>query len=95
MSCLLHTLDRHEGALRPEMTASVTVLLEARLGVLAIPSRAMKRVRGASVVYIAGGGEPEMREVKVGWKDGPWIEVLEGLDDGEIVFIDPPAEIVR
>jgi multidrug efflux pump subunit AcrA (membrane-fusion protein) len=85
-------LDRHEGALRPEMTASVTVLLEARIDVLAIPARAVKRQRGKNVVYVSNNGEPELREVAIGWKDGQWIEVLKGLEEGQTIFIEPPAE---
>jgi len=81
----------YSGLLRPEMTASVTILLEARSRVLAIPAKAVKRVRGKTVVYVAtaGGGEP--REVKVGWKDGPWLEVVSGLKEGETVLLEAPA----
>jgi RND family efflux transporter MFP subunit len=81
----------YSGLLRPEMTASVTILLEARSGVLAIPTKAVKRLRGKTVVYVAvaGGGEP--REIKVGWKDGPWLEVVSGLKEGETVLLESPS----
>lgn len=83
-------LDRHDGDLRPEMTASVTVLLEAKIGVLAIPAKAVKRERGKNIVYISNNGQPEPREVTIGWKDGQWIEILAGLDEGQTIFIEPP-----
>ena len=85
-------LDDHEGALRPEMTASVTVFLETRTDVLAIPARAVKRQRGKNVVYVSRNGVPEPSEVQIGWKDGQWIEVLGGLEEGQLVFVEvPPA----
>lgn len=84
-------LDAHDGELRPEMTASVTILLETKTGVLAIPSRAVKRERGKNIVYVSNDGPPEPREVKIGWKDGPWIEVLGGLDEGQTIFVVPPS----
>jgi multidrug efflux pump subunit AcrA (membrane-fusion protein) len=88
-------LDEHGGILRPEMTASVTVLLEQKTGVLAIPAKAVKREQGKNVVYLAGDGRPpQMHEITVGWKDGQWIEVLSGLEEGQTVFLETPAPSV-
>lgn len=84
-------LDEHGGTLRPEMTASVTVLLENKADVLSVPAKAVKRHQGKNVVYLARDGGPEMREITVGWKDGQWIEILGGLEEGETVLLDPPA----
>lgn len=84
-------LDEHGGILRPEMTASVTVLLEKRAGVLAVPAKAVKRHQGKNVVYLARDGKPVMREITVGWKDGQWIEVLEGLQEGQTVLLEAPS----
>jgi multidrug efflux pump subunit AcrA (membrane-fusion protein) len=84
-------LDEHGGILRPEMTASVTVLLENKADVLAVPAKAVKRHQGKNVVYLAREGQPEMREITVGWKDGQWIEILGGLEEGETVLLDAPA----
>jgi len=78
--------------LRPEMTASVTIFLDAKTGVLAIPAKAVKRERGKNVVYVIQGGEPQPREVKVGWKDGTWIEVVSGLQEGETILQVAPAD---
>ncbi|HLF93745.1 MAG TPA: efflux RND transporter periplasmic adaptor subunit, partial [Planctomycetota bacterium] len=76
----------YEGRLRPEMTATVSIHLETRT-VLALPSRAVKRERGRNVVHVRGG----VREIKVGWKDGPWVEVAAGLEEGEEVLLEAPA----
>ena len=85
-------LDEHDGVLRPEMTASVTVLLEQKSDVLAIPAKAVKRQQGKNVVYLSRNGQPQMREITVGWKDGQWIEVLGGLEEGQTILLDaPPA----
>ena len=80
------------GLLRPEMTASVTVCLEARQGVLAIPGKAVKRRAGKTVVYVSAAGGAEPREIKVGWKDGAHLEVVSGLREGETVLLDAPAD---
>ncbi len=89
---VVEILDEDGAILRPEMTASVTVLLEQKTGVLAIPARAVKRQQGKNVVYLARDGRAETREITVGWKDGPWIEVLAGLEEGQRIFVEaPPA----
>lgn len=76
----------YEGRLRPEMTATVSIHLETRT-VLAIPSRAVRRAQGRNIVHARGGA----KEIKVGWKDGPWVEVAAGLEEGEVVILDAPA----
>ena len=83
-------IGRDAGVLRPEMTASVSIRLEER-SVLAVPARAIRREGGRSVVYVTGGPSPEAREVRVGWRDGAWIEVVRGLTEGERILMDPPA----
>ena len=83
--------DPYDGLLRPEMTASVTIALDARENVLAVPAKTVKRERGKSVVYILSGGQPESREVKVGWKDSQWIEIVSGVEEGQVVLLEPPA----
>jgi len=79
------------GLLRPEMTASVTIYLEARQGVLAIPAKAVKRRAGKTIVYVPAAGGAEPREIKVGWKDGAYLEVVSGLREGETVLLEAPA----
>ena len=84
--------DPYDGLLRPEMTASVTIQLEARENVLAVPIKAVKRERGKSVVYVASGtGSAQPREVKVGWKDSQWVEIVSGLEEGQTVLLDGPT----
>jgi len=78
--------------LRPEMTASVTILLDAKMGALAIPAKAIKRERGKNVVFVVSNGQSQPREVKVGWKDGTWIEVIAGLEEGETILQVAPVD---
>jgi macrolide-specific efflux system membrane fusion protein len=82
--------DDSTGLLRPEMTATVRIILEAR-SVLAIPTSAIVRDSGLSRVYVARDGPPEKRTVRVGWRDGPWAEVLNGLSEGEEILLNPPT----
>lgn len=86
----LDIADDSVGLLRPEMTASVRIAAETR-EVLAIPSRAIRRAAGQNVVTVRGDDGDEERPVRVGWRDGSWIEIVSGLRAGERVVLDPPA----
>ena len=83
----------YEGVLRPEMTTSVTIFFDKRMDILGVPVKALKREGGRNVVYIWKEGKPEMREVKVGRQEGQWIEVLDGLEEGQAVLLETPREM--
>ncbi|MFW5966426.1 MAG: efflux RND transporter periplasmic adaptor subunit [Persicimonas sp.] len=76
--------------LRPGMTADVTVFRERRTDVLAIPARAIERDEGRDIVYTQSGQRTERHRIKVGWRDGQWVEVVDGLEEGQTVLLDPP-----
>jgi RND family efflux transporter MFP subunit len=82
--------DENRALLRPEMTANVRIQLETR-NVLAIPARAIRQEGGRNVVYVAGGGAAELRPIRVGWRDGPWAEIVEGLAEGERILLNATA----
>jgi multidrug efflux pump subunit AcrA (membrane-fusion protein) len=82
----------YHGMLRPEMTASVTIFLEKRDGVLSVPAKAVQRESGRTVVYVLADGRLEPREIKAGWRDGQWIEVASGLEEGETVLLGAPGQ---
>jgi len=73
--------------LRPEMTASVTVFLETRKDVLAVPTSAITRERGERFVTVLENGNRVRRKVRVGWRDGGYTEIASGIREGEHVVI--------
>jgi HlyD family secretion protein len=78
------------GRLKPDMTATVTIALDERAGVVAVPDRAVRRERGKTVVRLADGGTA--REVKVGLRGGGFTEIVSGVSEGERVVL---AEAAR
>jgi multidrug efflux pump subunit AcrA (membrane-fusion protein) len=85
---VVHRIDEQlTGELRPEMTTNVMVSLDARKNVLTVPLHAVARDQGKSVVFLLRGGQPVRQVVKVGWKDPEWIEIINGLKEGDKVVI--------
>lgn len=78
--------DNSDEALKPNMHAEVTIYAEPREGVLTIPREALIETgREQRVVLALGGGRFEPREVAVGVEQGDWVEVREGLAEGDEV----------
>lgn len=84
---ILKITDRQDKILRPEMTTTVSIFLERRTQVLAVPNNAIQREEGQKFVYVAQNGRIDKRLVKVGWKDKKYTEILEGLAEGDEVVI--------
>jgi Cu(I)/Ag(I) efflux system membrane fusion protein len=76
-------LDNRGEVLKPGMYANVE--LKVSLGTrLAVPRDAVLETGERQLVFIHhGGGQLEWREAKVGLRSGDWVEVLEGLKEGE------------
>jgi len=73
--------------LRPEMTTNVTISLETRKNVLAVPTGAITRERGDRYVMVIEGEKRIQRKVKVGWKDNGYTEIMSGLKEGEQILV--------
>ncbi|MCP4217567.1 MAG: efflux RND transporter periplasmic adaptor subunit [bacterium] len=73
--------------LRPEMTTTVNIFQETRSGVLSIPKRAIKREKGKKYVLVLSDGKQEKRHVQAGWTDGKYIEITDGLHEGESIIV--------
>ncbi len=72
--------------LRPEMTTTAHIYQESRQDVLAVPRIALKREQGKKCVYVLKGNKRNRRWVKAGWSDGKYIEIIDGLNEGETVI---------
>jgi RND family efflux transporter MFP subunit len=79
--------DRKDRTLRPEMTAAVTIVLEPRADVLAVPAVAVGRDRAERFVTVLENGTLVRRTVRVGWTQGGWTEITDGLAEGERVLL--------
>jgi cobalt-zinc-cadmium efflux system membrane fusion protein len=90
----VHAVVRNAaGTLRPAMFATVQLSLnEARTGV-AVPDGAIQRLDERPVVFVAhpddrGGARFERRDVEVGAQDGELVQVVRGLNAGDVVVVD-------
>jgi len=85
-SVVVKSLKSPSVTLRPEMTANVSIFLESRKDVLLVPVKSVKKSEGSNFVYLLEKGKPVRREVRVGWKQGQFIEIIKGLKEGDEVL---------
>jgi len=84
----LISIENSEGKLKPDMTANVTITLQKKKGVLAVPGAAVTREGGRKYVMLqAKDGKTTRREVKTGWKEGTYLEITSGLKEGDVVVV--------
>lgn len=81
------SIDNSEGRLKPDMTATLNIVLEERKNVLAVPDKALRSEGGKRVVYVFDGNGSAARSVRVGRRGGGFIEVLEGVKEGDVVLL--------
>ncbi len=78
-------------ALKPDMTANVAVRTAEREA-LVLPSEAVQRDGFERFVYVERDGALVRRAVKIGTRDGAFLEIREGVEAGERVLAGPPPD---
>ena len=85
-------VNESDPRLRPGMTARVEVQVEERPRALSVPLEAVVQREGRSFCYVAGRGQPSLREVVLGPSNADFVVIEKGLSRGERVLLrDPQA----
>jgi len=86
-------LGDYQNQLKPEMTATVSIVAGVRRGVLLIPAPAIRRKGGKTMVYVRRDGQVTLQPVQVGWTENLRAEITDGLKEGETVIIPMSAPL--
>lgn len=78
--------------LRPGLTATVEILVDQREGVLQAPVQSLISVVDQRYTYVLGERGPELREVTIGETNERTVEILEGIEEGERVVMNPRSQ---
>ncbi|MEZ5988149.1 MAG: efflux RND transporter periplasmic adaptor subunit [Planctomycetota bacterium] len=80
-------LPNPEHRLLPGMSIRATFVLAASKDVLAIPADAVVQSPRGDAVFVVVDGKAQRREVRIGRRDEGWLEVLDGVAEGEKVIV--------
>lgn len=81
--------------LRPGLTAEIEVLVSSRDEVLQAPIQSVLTVVGQQIAFVIVDNQAELRKVKVGQTNDRMIEIVEGLDEGATVVMNPRSHFER
>jgi RND family efflux transporter MFP subunit len=82
------------GKLKPGMFAEVRIIARDPVTMLAVPERAVRTIAGKTVVFVSGPGRTFVRrDIKKGREIDGYVEVLEGLKEGENVVTDGSFDV--
>ncbi len=88
-------IDGAADGLRPGMNCRVEIIIDELDEALYVPLQSVFRANGKSRVYVLGSRGPQARVVRVGQDNNRMIHVLEGLNPGEHVLLNPPLHTSR
>jgi HlyD family secretion protein len=80
---------------RPGMTAAVTVTVQQLEDVLLVPNRAVRLVDGTHRVYVMQDGVMVQVEIRLGATSDTVSQVLEGLEEGDLIVLNPPTDLFQ
>ena len=81
--------------LRPGLNASAEILVERREDVLQIPIQANVTIGSKQFAFVVVGKNVEERQIKVGKTNSNFIEILEGVAEGEDVVMNPQSRFQK
>ena len=84
---LIEFKNRPDRLLRPEMTATINLMVEGRTDVLSVPNGALRRDTGGTYVLVNTGNAIERRAVVAGFRGSDFTEVTSGLQAGDRVLV--------
>jgi hypothetical protein len=81
------TLDGSNPSLHAGSSASISVIVNQVVGVLTVPTSAVRTTGAGSVVQVMVNGQPQARAVTVGAADALRTQILSGLNPGDTVVV--------
>jgi len=73
--------------LKPSMFATIELVLSQKPQAVVIPQHAVIEERGSKIVYVIQGNQAVRRTILTGIEQTPYVEVLQGVSEGEKVVV--------
>jgi RND family efflux transporter MFP subunit len=89
------TIDGTNEWAKPGMSAKVEILVNHLKDVVYVPVQAVTPVDNRQYCYVKNGFGADRREVQIGEFNDEFIEVKNGLKEGELVLLRPPSAMQK
>jgi len=88
-------IDGRPADLKPGMTAEVEILVAEKKNVLSVPVQAVVEQGKKFYAWVKAGSKPEKRPVLLGATNDTFIEIKDGLVEGDLVLLNPRAVVAE
>jgi multidrug efflux pump subunit AcrA (membrane-fusion protein) len=85
------TIIKVDPRLRSGLTATASIVVQQKDGVLMVPNRAIKVTRNVRTVTVKDGSGELQKQVSVGMSNDQFTEITDGLAEGDTVIISTTA----
>lgn len=83
------------GLLKPGYDMDTKIITEIKSDALVVPDSSVFDYKGNSCVFVVDSGKAVIRQIKKGIESEKTIEVLEGLNQGDIIILKPDNNITE
>ena len=85
------TINEEVAQLKPGMTAAVQIHIDRLRDVLTVPVQAIVQIESDTWCYVEAGRSVERRLIELGGTNDKFVEITEGLAEGDRVVLNPMA----
>lgn len=78
---------------KPGVSAKAEIIITNIANTLSVPIQAVTTHKGKQVVYLVNGAKTEPRPVETGMYNTKYIEITQGLKEGDRVLLAPPFDL--
>ncbi len=86
---------KHVSLLRPGLSADFEIVVQDREDVLQVPMQSVVQVGKGYYCWILNGAKTQRRKVKVGESNDTEIEILDGVEEGELTVMNPRSKFAN
>lgn len=86
------SMDEHDPRMVSGMSVQLEVITEVLKNVLYVPVEAVYEDAGKFIVYKRSFGKPVRKEVTIGKANDSYVEIIEGLEEGNVVYLYRPFQ---
>ncbi|QXM05635.1 efflux RND transporter periplasmic adaptor subunit [Crassaminicella indica] len=79
------TLENKDNLVKAGMFAEISIVSDKKENIITIPSDSVVVKEGKEVVFVITNNQAQMREVSLGLDNGKEVEVLDGLNVGDVI----------
>jgi HlyD family secretion protein len=85
--------SEQSGLLRPGYEVDVKVITESKKDILLVPLSSVFDYKGKDHVFVVADGKAVLRAVRKGIQDEDFVEITDGLKEGELILSEPDINI--